>query len=489
MNTITVILFILWFVLIICSIYISEKLMKSNKTENTTLRRFVMNIRYPRYDNDSIDLENTRDCNVHSLEKCSIIDPTTLFGCRELLVRCTHFSDDTKYYENGNETYVFIPKNNTPDEGYALAITNLDQACHPLHGDLVLVTRDVDSSEYMFVCKCKMDGYIGNDTITGNCTTVRICNGKIDSIDKPLNRIDCVCADYEENYRYNDSLPICKSMTVDTANEKYTDWHYLVPWISDNLLSKNYFNRTVALNVNSSKLLDPCKHALHDTSLEIQNGRYDTLYNTCVFEDSGIPVRTGILGKVDGAKFDTVDGALFSENYRQIRVLDGVMGKRQYAAITANVKLGEFLPLREYTIAMPENTKIGNPGHVQMSVKKSLIGPVCDTVLTSYSCFMEQNYDRTVRGIPTPGVKEPPAIFIWGTDDWNDAYDMFIYGIRNVGSGLELDNERLDKHKETLNYYGMRLVSDLHPDETKDNSVVRLLDDDNYRKHSELIRV
>lgn len=456
-----------------------------------------MSMRYPRYDDHTVDVENTRDCNIETLEKCSINDPTTLFGCRELLVRCTHFKEDTKYYNN-NDEYVIVPRNASSNEGYALAITNLDQACHHLHGDLVLVTRDLDSSEYMFVCKCKMDGYIGNDTITGNCTTVRICNGKVDNLDQTLDKMNCVCADHEENYRYSDSLPICKSMTVRTANEKYTDWHFLVPWISDNLLSKNYFNQTVAQNVNTSKLLDPCRHAIHDTTIDVPGGRYDTLYRTCVFENSGIPLRTGVLlpkekdEDISGSfhphnMIDLVDGALYSEEYRQVRVLDGVVGKRQYAAITANMKLGDYLPEGEYTVAMPEKTAVGIPGHVQIKVRESLIAPKCESVFLSYSCKMDDNFKKIIRGIPEPERHKPPSGFFWGTDDWEQAYDMFEKGVVNNGGGLVLDNSKLDIYKDKLQYYGIRLVTD-HPNNADvDNGMLRLIDESNYKKHSELI--
>lgn len=493
MNNITILLLVLLFVLITCSIYIAENRISDMRIDREQLPKFIMNMRYPRHENDTIDVENTRDCNMETLEKCSMNDPTTLFGCRELLVRCTHFKEDMKYY-NKDDEYKIVPKNASINEGYALAITNLNQACHHLHGDLVLVTRDVDSSDYMFVCKCKMDGYIGNDTITGNCTTVRICNGKIDNLDQTLDKINCVCADHEENYRYSDSLPICKSMTVKTANEKYTDWHFMVPWVSDNLLSKNYFNQTVAQNVNTSKLLNPCKHAIHDTSVNITGGRFDELYKTCVFENSGIPLRTGILMSVDAdddsQKFlGTFDGALYSSDYRQVRVLDGVVGKRQYAAITADVRLGDYLPVREYTVALPENTAVGNPGHVQLQTRQSLIAPECDTTgIMTYSCKMDHNFKRIVRGIPEPNRRQPPKAFLWGTDDWVEAYDMFEKGVVNDGRGLMLDNVQLDKYKNKLNYYGMRLVTD-HPDnEFVDNGLVRLLDDSNYNKHSELIQ-
>lgn len=502
MNNITILLLVLLFVLITCSIYIAENRIRNVRTENRELFKFAMNMRYPRYDNnDTVDVENTRDCNIETLEKCSMNDPTTLFGCRELLVRCMHFDKDTKYYSNGDAEYAIVPRNSSTNEGYALAITNLHQACHPLHGDLVLVTRDLDSSDYMFVCKCKMDGYIGNDTITGNCTTVRICNGKVDNLDQTLDKMNCVCADHEENYRYSDSLPICKSMTVKSANEKYTDWHFLVPWVSDNLLSKNHFNQTVAQNVNTSKLLDPCKHAIHDTSIDVPGGRYDTLYRTCVFENSGIPLRTGILLPKNKTNDDgifeklmphnhlsVVDGALYSDEYRQVRIIDRVVGKRQYAAITANAKLGDYLPEREYTIAMPEKTAVGIPGHVQIKVRESLIAPTCETNFLSYSCKMEDNFKQIIRGIPEPRRHKPPSAFLWGTDDWEHAYDMFEKGVVNGGAGLVLDSLELDRYNEKLQYYGIRLVTD-HPNNVDvDNGMLRLIDESNYKKHSELIR-
>lgn len=254
--------------------------------------RFGTDVRFDPYPS-TINIENRYDCNADSLRVCLLDDPTTLFGCKELAVRCQHFAKDTEYKSRG--TTRIIPKNANSKEGYALAVTTLMESCNPYHGDPVLVAANADSNEYMLLCQCKQPGYIGNVHLLGSCETAFICDGKIDKIDQPLNKIECKCGQTSTTKRYDDGMPVCKKMLVLEANERYDDWSSLVQWNSPRLLETKRFNPTIRDNVRSSLLLDPCSNSLHDTSVAVPNASFRPEQNTCRVLDYGYPVQSDIL--------------------------------------------------------------------------------------------------------------------------------------------------------------------------------------------------
>lgn len=219
-------------ILIIYSVYLSQMYTFKFNKKNQELKLYDMP--YVRYEAivKNVNIENEYDCNVKNLKLCKTDDESMLFGCRELLVKCVHFDKDMEF-EGGD---IIVPKNNYANEGYALVVDNVRMACNPFHGDLVLISSSNESKNYRFVCKCKYDGYIGNDTLNGSCTTVHICNGLIDNIDQPLSKINCTCKLYETNIRYLDLVPPCKTLTIREANKLYNDWYHLVPFDSSHHL-------------------------------------------------------------------------------------------------------------------------------------------------------------------------------------------------------------------------------------------------------------
>lgn len=254
--------------------------------------RFSTSLRFDPYPS-TVNIENRYDCNADSLRRCLVDDPTTLFGCRELAVRCVHFDKDTEYRSNGSSRT--IPKNARPEEGYALALTTLMESCNPYHGDPVLVAANAESNEYMLLCQCKNPGYIGNVHLLGACDTPFVCNGKVESLDRPLDQVECKCGPAETTKRYADGMPICKRLLVWEANARYDDWSSLVQWKSPRMLETRHFNPTIRDNVRSSVLLDPCSNSVHDTSVAIPNGQFDPTNNTCRFKDYGYPIETDVL--------------------------------------------------------------------------------------------------------------------------------------------------------------------------------------------------
>lgn len=280
------------------------------------------------------NIDNPYDCNAKSLHKCDMNDPTTLFGCKELLVRCHHFDKDTKYFENGQVE--IIPANENENEGYALAITTLAEDCNPYHGDLILVAKTLETNnntsnrltnEYLLLCQCKYPGYIGNDNILGNCTTVFICNNKIDDINKPLEQINCVCSNTQKSDRRDDGVPVCTTLLVKDANEMYKDWTSLVQFSSKRTRSIDDFNITLRDNLHVSTLLDPCTNSLVNPSREIEKAGYNERTKTCYVHNSGYPVVTGMLDPTNNTNERILDGVLATDNYSKIRVGDSIIGK------------------------------------------------------------------------------------------------------------------------------------------------------------------
>jgi hypothetical protein len=73
--------------------------------DDPEVEKFNLDVYYDPYPRE-IDIWNQYDCNPKSLKICLIDDPTTLLGCKELVVRCVHFDKDTEYH---NGTVEIIP--------------------------------------------------------------------------------------------------------------------------------------------------------------------------------------------------------------------------------------------------------------------------------------------------------------------------------------------------------------------------------------------
>lgn len=337
MNVWLLVVFILQLVLLGVMIYLCERKITPIDFREPTIPQFSVDVKWDEYPS-MIDIENEFDCNADSLRVCLLDDPTTLFGCKELAVKCHHFENDTEYHSNGQVK--LIPKNTSTNEGYALPITTLADSCNPFHGDYTLVAADNDSTEYMLICTCKDPGLIGNDNILGNCTNVSICNGQIDDINKPLDEINCVCSDRETNIRYENGIPSCKELLVHEANDRFTDWTALVPWIHNRLNSIDIYNADIRSNLHVKQLLDPCRNSILDMHEEIGSASYNPRLKSCYVKTYGIPIRNNTLeqypddssrDKWSGLK--TFDAVINSEPYNYIRFTDFVGGKRRLAAV------------------------------------------------------------------------------------------------------------------------------------------------------------
>lgn len=204
---------------------------------------------------DTINLENEHDCMGEL--KCSISDAFSCSGCKSLLSSCVHLDVDTKVLlYDGSE--IILSKNETEDEGYCLQIKKVNDSCSP-QGDLVFVSSGPDSYNYQLICLCKNPGLIGNETINGDCTTVYMCNGQIDNINKPLNEINCICPDNQINTKNTDGYSFCKEkiFTEDFSNQLNKELE--LKFTPAQLVDVSKFNINISQNsANYSKFVDPC---------------------------------------------------------------------------------------------------------------------------------------------------------------------------------------------------------------------------------------
>lgn len=213
----------------------------------------------------TIDIENPYACTAEDLRKCDTNNMLSCVGCQNLLSTCVHFEDDTLMYpldENDeiSEDPVLIPKNDSADEGYCLIVKTVGESCS-VHGQLVLIQISPDASETALICMCTEPGLIGNDTIDGNCTSLRICNGNVDDITKPIASLNCECPENFYSTRLEDGTPTCAAKTL--LNSTAADVNSHVENLSNDnirLAEIRHFNGNISQNLASgiTSLPDPC---------------------------------------------------------------------------------------------------------------------------------------------------------------------------------------------------------------------------------------
>lgn len=454
------------------------------EADEKSLPLFTTDVQFDPYPS-TVNIENEIDCNVTSLRVCDINDSTTLYGCKELIVRCQHFDHDTPYINNGITT--IVPKNKTPTEGYALAITVIAESCNVYHGDLTLVAIDDMSKEYMMICTCKNPGYIGNETILGNCTTPYICNGKVDSIDKPLSQINCKCLESEKGIRYeSDGLPSCRELTIQEANGLFKDFSHLIKFNSDRQLSILNFNHTISDNVHSSKLLDPCRNSLNDTTIEINNAYYDSIHGECHFRNEGYPVTNGMLDfhPPGLGKEKSSDCGIATGIYHKIRFMDNVGGKRHiYAIIIDGLKVGEEFNNSIITVLPEPGISYNNNSALFINpIKNQFYTPRCVGHWPRYRCAMANTYSYSSYGIPISVGRKSPGTFWWGYEQWDNAETMIQLTVDARGPNLL--NVPMIK-VTTMKPMGIQWINDDY--QYQRNGIVEFTNQHDYDLHKNII--
>lgn len=456
--------------------------------EEKEIPQFSVDVHYEPYPK-TIDIENKIDCNATHLHTCILDDPTTLFGCKELIVRCHHFDKDTDYLANG-EKYT-VPKNTNANEGYALAINVVSEACNPYHGDLTLVALNADSDEYMLICTCKNPGYIGNENILGACDTVYICDGSIDDINMPLDKISCKCPSIRERtVRYDDGLPVCKQLLVTEANELYDDWTHLVPWVSDRLIDVNVYNHTIGDNIKCSRLLDPCKNALDNPNFMIPGGSYSPQLKTCHFSDYGLPLSVGLFGEPaklsnnnDDDRLTSIDSALATDRYKFIRFSDNIAGQRKLLVIKAALDVKWSLKDEQVFMQAPPGIGFGLTSQIDISHKNKMYAPKCHPSWPKYSCKIGQYYSRNLNGVPISDGEEIPWGFAWKISYWYDCEFLLSKSFKSNFAGLAINQQRFTAVRDARTY-GILIYND---NQTESNGIASFNKAADYTMHKNVL--
>lgn len=477
----TIFIIILVICILVATIIVSKNKIKEIHFVQKDIPRFSVDIHFDPYP-QVVDIENQYDCNVKSLRKCDINDPTTLFGCKELIVKCHHFDKDTPYVENNVTTT--IPKNSIPTEGYALAITTIAEACNPYHGDLTLVTANAESNEYMLICTCKNPGYIGNETLLGNCTSVFICNGKIDNVDKPLKEINCICDKLETSVRYDDGLPVCKELLVHEANELYSDWANIVPWNSDRQIDATNYNVTVSGNLKSSRLLDPCRNSLHDSSFLV-NGNFNSERRECVLNGSGYPVVNGLLKFIPSEKDQPgVSAVLATGNWETIRFSDNIAGKRKmYGIIAKGIHFDDRFNSTKILLQPPNGISLARNAALNFVSKNGFYAPQCVGNWPTYHCYVKEKGSNNYYELQHPLARRCPGEFLWSREEWNNNEFLVADSLTSNNAGLSLSAINLTK-VGVLQAYGLQWTDNDGP---TDNGVLSFNSKDDYERHKNVV--
>lgn len=378
-------------------------------TDANSLPKFFKRVNFSEYP-EALEIQPGKfSCDAKNLRKCLLNDPTTLIGCRELNVRCQNFNQDTKFKDdNGDET--IIPKNADANEGYALVVHSIVENCNIWHGDPVLVTTTnvqdktsatIGEQSYLLVCQCKNPGYIGNSTILGACDTPFICNGQVDDINQPIDKINCKCRNDQKQVRYDTlKLPVCKDKLVKDLNETSADWTTMINWRHDRLAPIDQYPRYVRDNLNVSKLYDPCRSAINNVEQElnahrenlgdIKGSNTNTARYGCVYIDSGIPVN-GIREKDFNEHSDNTfpNAGLASDSWEYFRFTNFVGGEESPTAIRALVP--DIDPFKSVTVVAKRRTWPFVSIRAS-SYHKHMLSGVCEGIVGGQRCVIKNNY-------------------------------------------------------------------------------------------------
>lgn len=390
------------------------------------ITRFSTNIVFE--DNPSqVDISNQFDCNAMSLRECDMNDPTSVFGCKEFTAKCHHFTSDTNM-EYGGKEYV-IPANKESTKGYALVLDTITDECNPYHGDLVLVTSDPSRNAYSLICECKQPGFIGNDTILGNCTTIRICNGKIDDINQPFEDIQCVCEDAATiSEKTEGAVPVCVPLTIVKANSSHADWSDLLVWPSGTpTIEKSAYSIDIAGNLNTSKLVDPCKVDLL-TGKSVQGSEYSSTLKACTITDPkyAYPItNTHLADEKESINY------VLSANFDSVSWISTTGSVISSFGGLGSIPSIESTPVFAHSDFDKPTYIFKDPVAINYNyqpIRGSAMCPkvACQGNWPSYNCALTSVSPTTTKcGIPVGDHSSAPSTFPWGASSWGECESMF----------------------------------------------------------------
>lgn len=380
---------------------------------------------------ETIIVENPFVCTTNELKKCSMSDPTSCFGCQNLLARCVHFEQDTKWIpaeSSSNQDEIIIPANESPDEGYCLQTVSLVETCNLFHGDFVLVQTSPESQESQLICLCKNPGVIGNTSILGNCSTVLGCNGAVKDLNVPFKDLECNCPSGMFPARNND-IPVCHYHTVDT----YPNPDDLT--FERETISSSLFHNNISGNVRSKRLVNPCLYDLFDGSPV--NGMLVTVGEThfCVALDSD---HVAVRRNPNGARLlkgDVGPDAVIKLSYEHMNYY-GELEKQMLPNLVAVFTTTKNPRLEKYGLSPNRTYAIDLTGHqdeiMRYFAPRTTINQVpqgiCEGNFPTYHCqyvntspfvggMIESDPDLQIRFRWYAG-RNPPPFFFSNTGDW-----------------------------------------------------------------------
>lgn len=204
-----------------------------------------------------IDIHNDWECTGDNLRLCDVNDALSCEGCMNLNASCINFVVDSKYIRPDG-TPTFIPRNKNSTEGYCLALDVKRVTCNFFHGELAIVNTNPKDRECSLLCVCKNPGYIGNTSIIGDCSTPFICDGNVDDINQPIEKINCKCNKRDlVSARNSENIPYCRGKLVSemTADDFET---CLAGVKSVNFVPMKLYHPDISTNCLAIRWIDPC---------------------------------------------------------------------------------------------------------------------------------------------------------------------------------------------------------------------------------------
>lgn len=367
----------------------------------------------------TIDIEGQYECTVEDPKPCKVDDFTTLFGCKNLAVTCREFTEDTPYITDSGDK-IIIPKTN-PGEGIALAMSDVSGACNLHHGDFVLVSTDANSKEYGLICLCKNPGYIGNETVSGACDKVFICNGQIDDINKDLADINCSCGKFQQSTKYEDGTPVCSDILLKDSTSDMQDYvDYIGNTISTDLVDPTYRD-----NLKIKKILNPCTTSPFGTKINgtIDNSPVKNSGYWCRFDplaSGDLPLQMDILK--DSKRTDAFSTALPGKTSKMMLAFAhaGNVDSYGFVGTYPDVPVGE--EGKEIIVKVPGAHTPSTIYNTRKSFDPyfTIHNGSCTGAWPTYYCSLKyQSGEMGWDTIPFKPARACPGTFLWGQEDWN----------------------------------------------------------------------
>lgn len=415
-----------------------------NGPENGSLRKFSYNIHFENDFPAQIDLKNPFVCDCANLRPCKINDKDACLGCESLVATCTNFPTDTLFLDTTSGQRLIIPANATKQDGYCLTIEKLFNRCNPYHGDLVLVRLNPNELYSGLICLCKNPGFIGNKTLTGACENVFVCDGKIKNLNVPFEQIQCECPYGFRNDTIKSGIPVCRAERIHEHTQFETLYSTSVGVESENLTTVSNLEKTIAQNLPSRLVLNPCRHCIltgkvvDGALVESEDGfQCIAQSNSCIplrlFPDKRILKGTKGPDAMISIKFTKiiVYGYIESKDYENMVAIFKASDNLEICRILGLIESGESDEC--YFALKLTNYELSFPGSLGGGVFTNVPVGRCMEHWPTYSCYIKNDWwggnviridDRTSFRYYSRLVFHP-IYFLWDCETWESYCQKF----------------------------------------------------------------